>query len=301
MFLGKSGSRFDDVSFAGMRCIDDVSLAVEEVWSLVLFFLDSVFCLREVLTTSFHERSILRCRLDKFMRWFLNAAVLISCYVVVFGSSTSERSVRSDERALIVRSVSVGCEGERRYRTLTSLLGSLATMRRVVNYHSSWARQRQVELFDASGIRVLYHGEWLITTLGTHPVATCLMHCILFQLECLGCIFGSDFIFGEILEVFAFFEFLVRNMFLGKSGSRFDDVSFAGFEGERRYRTLISLLGSLATMRRVVNYHSSWARQRQVELFDASGIRVLYHGEWLITTLGTHPVATVVADSWSCV
>ncbi|KZV31041.1 hypothetical protein F511_14981 [Dorcoceras hygrometricum] len=28
----------------------------------------------------------------------------------------------------------------------------LATMRRVVNYHSSWARQRQVELFDASGI-----------------------------------------------------------------------------------------------------------------------------------------------------
>ncbi|KZV45000.1 hypothetical protein F511_29860 [Dorcoceras hygrometricum] len=33
--------------------------------------------------------------------------------------------------------------------------------------------------------------------------------------------------------------------------------------GEWQYRTLISLLGSLATMRRVVNYHSSWARQRQ--------------------------------------
>ncbi|KZV42423.1 hypothetical protein F511_12649 [Dorcoceras hygrometricum] len=29
----------------------------------------------------------------------------------------------------------------------------LATMRRVVNYHSSWARQQQVELFDASDIR----------------------------------------------------------------------------------------------------------------------------------------------------
>ncbi|KZV54286.1 TMV resistance protein N-like [Dorcoceras hygrometricum] len=29
----------------------------------------------------------------------------------------------------------------------------LATMRLVVNYHSSWARQRHVELFDASGIR----------------------------------------------------------------------------------------------------------------------------------------------------
>ncbi|KZV32533.1 galacturonokinase [Dorcoceras hygrometricum] len=47
-----------------------------------------------------------------------------------------------------------GCEGEWRYRTLISLLGLLATMRRVVNYHSSWARQQQVELFDASGIRV---------------------------------------------------------------------------------------------------------------------------------------------------
>ncbi|KZV53437.1 hypothetical protein F511_06984 [Dorcoceras hygrometricum] len=31
-------------------------------------------------------------------------------------------------------------------------------MRRVVNYHNSWARQRQVELFDASGIRVWCQG-----------------------------------------------------------------------------------------------------------------------------------------------
>ncbi|KZV53985.1 hypothetical protein F511_41236 [Dorcoceras hygrometricum] len=45
----------------------------------------------------------------------------------------------------------VGCEGERQYRTLISLLGLLATMRRVVNYHSSWARQQQGELFDTSG------------------------------------------------------------------------------------------------------------------------------------------------------
>ncbi|KZV36128.1 jacalin-related lectin 3-like [Dorcoceras hygrometricum] len=29
--------------------------------------------------------------------------------------------------------------------------GIIATMRRVVNYHSSWVRQQQVELFDASG------------------------------------------------------------------------------------------------------------------------------------------------------
>ncbi|KZV45847.1 alpha/beta hydrolase domain-containing protein 17B [Dorcoceras hygrometricum] len=52
----------------------------------------------------------------------------------------------------------LGCEGERNYRTLISLLGLLATMRRVVNYNSSWARQRQVELFDASGIRVWCQG-----------------------------------------------------------------------------------------------------------------------------------------------
>ncbi|KZV24471.1 hypothetical protein F511_19102 [Dorcoceras hygrometricum] len=35
----------------------------------------------------------------------------------------------------------------------------LATMCRVVNYHSSWARQRQVELFDAFGIWVLCQGN----------------------------------------------------------------------------------------------------------------------------------------------
>ncbi|KZV49259.1 hypothetical protein F511_40479 [Dorcoceras hygrometricum] len=74
------------------------------------------------------------------------------------------RSLFSNPRALFTMRFS-GCEGERQFRTLISLLGSLTTIRRVVNYHSSWARQRQVDLFDASGIRVLYHGEWLITTL----------------------------------------------------------------------------------------------------------------------------------------
>ncbi|KZV52342.1 hypothetical protein F511_38502 [Dorcoceras hygrometricum] len=48
-----------------------------------------------------------------------------------------------------------GCEGERRYRTLISCWDLLATMRRVVNYHSSWARQRQVELFDASAYHAI--------------------------------------------------------------------------------------------------------------------------------------------------
>ncbi|KZV45027.1 hypothetical protein F511_20100 [Dorcoceras hygrometricum] len=60
----------------------------------------------------------------------------------------------------------------------------------------------------------------------------------------------------------------------------FSSLSFSVFsnprcEGERQYRTLVSLLGSLAAMRRVVNYHSSWARQQQVELFDASDLTFL--------------------------
>ncbi|KZV30977.1 hypothetical protein F511_21952 [Dorcoceras hygrometricum] len=38
----------------------------------------------------------------------------------------------------------------------------LALMRRVVNYHSSWVVQRQVELFDASGIRVWCKYERII-------------------------------------------------------------------------------------------------------------------------------------------
>ncbi|KZV22276.1 multidrug resistance pump [Dorcoceras hygrometricum] len=44
-----------------------------------------------------------------------------------------------------------GCEGERQYRTLIYPAGIVSTMSRVVNYHSSWARQQQVELLDAPG------------------------------------------------------------------------------------------------------------------------------------------------------
>ncbi|KZV41626.1 hypothetical protein F511_33433 [Dorcoceras hygrometricum] len=74
------------------------------------------------------------------------------------------RWLEKNHEAAIFGSVVVraGCEGERRYRTLISLLGLLATMRRVVNYHSSWARQRQVELFDASGIRLLFTEPYLL-------------------------------------------------------------------------------------------------------------------------------------------
>ncbi|KZV35510.1 pentatricopeptide repeat-containing protein chloroplastic [Dorcoceras hygrometricum] len=43
----------------------------------------------------------------------------------------------------------------------------LATMRRVVNYHSSWARQRPVELFDASGCEGERQYRTLISLLGS--------------------------------------------------------------------------------------------------------------------------------------
>ncbi|KZV31121.1 hypothetical protein F511_04608 [Dorcoceras hygrometricum] len=65
-----------------------------------------------------------------------------------------------------------GCEGERRYRTLISLLGLLATMRRVVNYHSSRERQRHVMLFDASGIRpsfIVRSGQRRDASTSAHP------------------------------------------------------------------------------------------------------------------------------------
>ncbi|KZV49622.1 protein CHROMATIN REMODELING 8 [Dorcoceras hygrometricum] len=65
-----------------------------------------------------------------------------------------------------------------------------------------------------------------------------------------------------------------RTLLWQRLDAQSEDIRHIGCEGERQYRTLISLLGLLATMRRVVNYHSSWARQRQVELFDAYGIRV---------------------------
>ncbi|KZV19159.1 hypothetical protein F511_39496 [Dorcoceras hygrometricum] len=101
---------------------------------------------------------------------FLNSSLLASKLVSMERASLKESSATKNIKNkgwMRWKSAveSHGCEGERQYRTLISLLGSLATMRRVVNYHSSWARQRQVELFDASCIGVLFHGEWLITTL----------------------------------------------------------------------------------------------------------------------------------------
>ncbi|KZV57410.1 hypothetical protein F511_31852 [Dorcoceras hygrometricum] len=53
----------------------------------------------------------------------------------------------------------------------------------------------------------------------------------------------------------------------------------------------------LALMRRVVSYHSSWVGKRQVELFDASGIRVWCKDERVIPVcLYTHQWPPFIAD-----
>ncbi|KZV47872.1 hypothetical protein F511_10894 [Dorcoceras hygrometricum] len=51
--------------------------------------------------------------------------------------------------------------------------------------------------------------------------------------------------------------------------------------------------GIVATMRRVVNYHSSWARQQQVELFDASGNPGSMAGRGFNPAGGAQEVASV--------
>ncbi|KZV54121.1 hypothetical protein F511_34980 [Dorcoceras hygrometricum] len=103
-----------DVSITVERCVDDVD-----------------FTVREEDATSFEL--VAAPRIDVAAGSSRGGSVLC-CFGLASGCPAAGR-----------------CEGERRYRTLISLLGSLATMRRVVNYHSSWARQQQVELFDASG------------------------------------------------------------------------------------------------------------------------------------------------------
>ncbi|KZV33365.1 hypothetical protein F511_13170 [Dorcoceras hygrometricum] len=67
-----------------------------------------------------------------------------------------------------------------------------------------------------------------------------------------------------------------RTMFSRELFRRFPGVSDGCFARARlRGRAVIPHshlpAGIVATMRRVVNYHSSWARQQQVELVDASG------------------------------
>ncbi|KZV28713.1 abc transporter [Dorcoceras hygrometricum] len=56
----------------------------------------------------------------------------------------------------------------------------LAAMRRVVNYHSSWARQQQVELFDASGNSGFTAGRGFNPAGGAQEVVRMSQLCILF-------------------------------------------------------------------------------------------------------------------------
>ncbi|KZV44579.1 hypothetical protein F511_11265 [Dorcoceras hygrometricum] len=63
-------------------------------------------------------------------------------------------------------------------------------------------------------------------------------------------------------------------------------IEEAGFEADARASGNTALSSPcwdlLAIMRRVVNFHSSWVGQQQVELFDASGIRVWFKDERVI-------------------
>ncbi|KZV17644.1 hypothetical protein F511_23213 [Dorcoceras hygrometricum] len=140
-----SRSAFCNAADALVNC---VVVAGEETSRGTSREFSSVFCV-ERYTSSF---GVLRLRyFQPFVPYLLNPRTLFSrelsgdfpSFLVVV------LLVRGFYQSL--RDFSQGCEGERQYRTLVSLLGSLAAMRRVVNYHSSWARQQQVELFDASG------------------------------------------------------------------------------------------------------------------------------------------------------
>ncbi|KZV36770.1 hypothetical protein F511_26622 [Dorcoceras hygrometricum] len=83
--------------------------------------------------------------------WWICVRVSVGCSagVDVNAGQLSCSSKRKRRRVI----VATGSPAARRAAIPHSHLpaGIVATMRRVVNYHSSWARQQQVELFDASG------------------------------------------------------------------------------------------------------------------------------------------------------
>ncbi|KZV23539.1 hypothetical protein F511_02025 [Dorcoceras hygrometricum] len=175
--------------------------------------------------------------------------------------------LRSFEEYDLGESGTRGCEGEQQYRTLISLLGLLATMRRVVNYHSSWARQRASERWLVGSISV---GGILnqISRVSIRSMAWVALYSSWKALSSLTH-FGGYRWPEQKLEATVFRPSVVYPLLCIPL---YCCCFLPGCEGERQYRILISLLGLLATMRRVVNYHSSWARQRQVELFDASAM-----------------------------
>ncbi|KZV53707.1 hypothetical protein F511_38117 [Dorcoceras hygrometricum] len=117
----------DDVSIAGLSVLDEKSV-------------DRSHDVSSVCSVSVQLRDLVPSHSFKLLVWLLRF---------------NGKLVECDSHPLVSCTVVVdflpGCEGERQYRTLISLLGLLATMRRVVNYHSSWARQQQGELFDTSG------------------------------------------------------------------------------------------------------------------------------------------------------
>ncbi|KZV22385.1 hypothetical protein F511_18532 [Dorcoceras hygrometricum] len=113
--------------------------------------------LRDSEATTFCEQEPAVGFASVFLRGYRNYVVLISWNDNVLGVTFS------DARATGNTALSSPC------------WDLLALMRRVVNYHSSWVGKRQVELFDASGIRMWCKDE------RPSAVVQCLMHriCIL--------------------------------------------------------------------------------------------------------------------------
>ncbi|KZV58625.1 hypothetical protein F511_05754, partial [Dorcoceras hygrometricum] len=101
----------------------------------------------EVADVSFAAGSLVDSRRFRLLFWTVEVALdssrrALSPYTFCRGCCWLEQK---HEVAVRVRRA--------QYRTLHLPAGIVATMHRVVNYHSSWARQQQVELFDASGNR----------------------------------------------------------------------------------------------------------------------------------------------------
>ncbi|KZV48236.1 hypothetical protein F511_26781 [Dorcoceras hygrometricum] len=166
-------------------------------------------------------------------------------------------------------------------------------MCRVVNYHSSWARQQQVELFDASGNPGSTAGSGFNPAGGAPGarVAAALggvcgfcggkhssTQCVGVQGSCNLC--GQYGHFARVCPTAGAQQTVAQPQ--GRGGPQQAQVN--AFTREQAEETPSRVIGGraaiphshlpagiVATMRRVVNYHSSWARQQQVELFDASG------------------------------
>ncbi|KZV31223.1 putative Histone-lysine N-methyltransferase ATXR5 [Dorcoceras hygrometricum] len=171
----RAGDSFDDVMLCVGIEVADVSFAAGSLARIVLCF----GSWRQQRLRGFQQESVIEfrngvvLRNQLYCRQSMGVIALIVCLLVVNAGQPScsakrmrRRLGKLQRRVLMLLLVAAwgsvlccfglasGCPAAgRRAATPHSHLpaGIVATMRRVVNYHSSWARQQQVELFDASG------------------------------------------------------------------------------------------------------------------------------------------------------